>query len=163
MTILYGELASAQPTRPGGLVSLSALGAPAAIPKPSLELRGGPLLLSDSPEQFKSTAQLPAVMYRDRVTGDFRVFYHRTIGRCRAFRCAHEWPTGVVSLCDPKARVVVQQPETSRNADPHPPANDSAWGSPGPQDLLSIRFSRVGDAMDDTIESAGAFRRPFAI
>ena len=60
----------------GGLVPVSSLGTPTAITKPTLMLRGGNLLLSDSPEQFKSAGSLPAVMYRDHVTGDFRVFYH---------------------------------------------------------------------------------------
>ncbi len=70
-----GQMGWAQSTV-GDLVPFSSLGSPTAIVKPTLTLRGGTLLLSDSPEQFKNAAQLPAVMYRDQVKGDFRVFYH---------------------------------------------------------------------------------------
>ncbi len=66
----------AQQSQVGGLVPFSSLGTPTAITKPTLTFRGGHLLLSDSPEQFKTASELPAVMYRDNVTGDFRVFYH---------------------------------------------------------------------------------------
>lgn len=63
-------------TQVGGLVPVSTLGTPAALTKPTLATHGGHLLLSDSPEQFKTASSLPAAMYRDQVTGDFRVFYH---------------------------------------------------------------------------------------
>jgi hypothetical protein len=71
-----GEAGWAQQSQIGGLVPFSSLGTPTAIAKPTLLLRGGSLLLSDSPEQFKNARQLPAAMYRDQLTGDFRVFYH---------------------------------------------------------------------------------------
>jgi len=63
-------------TQIGSLVPMSTLGTPKALTKPTLSAHGGHLLLSDSPEQFKAPGALPAAMYRDQVTGDFRVFYH---------------------------------------------------------------------------------------
>jgi hypothetical protein len=72
----YGGMGWAQQSQVGGLVPFSSLGKPTAITKPTLMAHGGHLLLSDSPEQFKSAGSLPAAMYRDQVTGDFRVFYH---------------------------------------------------------------------------------------
>ncbi len=76
LRVTFGGAARAQQSQVGGLVPFSTLGTPTAITKPTLTLRGGTLLLSDSPEQFKSAGHLPAAMYRDRVQGDFRVFYH---------------------------------------------------------------------------------------
>lgn len=72
----FSGAAWAQQTQVGGLVPVSSLGTPTALTKPTLTLQGGHLLLSDSPEQFKTASELPGVMYRDHVTGDFRVFYH---------------------------------------------------------------------------------------
>lgn len=72
----YGAVGFAQQSQVGGLVPFSSLGKPTPITKPTLTPSGGHLLLSDSPEQFKSVGTLPAAMYRDQVTGDFRVFYH---------------------------------------------------------------------------------------
>ena len=44
--------------------------------RPRLTRWGGALLLSDSPEQLRSSDLFPVAMYRDQATGDFRVFYH---------------------------------------------------------------------------------------
>jgi hypothetical protein len=76
MIVSFSGAAWAQQTQVGGLVPVSSLGTPTALTKPTLTLQGGHLLLSDSPEQFKTASELPGVMYRDHVTGDFRVFYH---------------------------------------------------------------------------------------
>ncbi|MEO6922443.1 MAG: hypothetical protein ABI142_01330 [Bryocella sp.] len=71
-----GGVGQAQQHEVGRLIPASSLGTSTAITKPTLELRGGSLLLSDAPEEINNSRQLPAVMYRDKVTGDFRVFYH---------------------------------------------------------------------------------------
>ena len=76
LLIGYGGVARAQQHEVGRLIPFSSVGASTAVTKPTLALRGGSLILSDSPEQIKSAGHLPAAMYRDKVTGDFRVFYH---------------------------------------------------------------------------------------
>ena len=67
---------SAQQPGVGSLIQFAELGVPKAIPKPALSPQGGTLILSDSPERLADTGELPAAMYRDRVEGQFRVFYH---------------------------------------------------------------------------------------
>ena len=58
------------------LVPVEELGSYQPLPKPTLQQAGGRLVLSDSPETLADAAQLPAVLYRDRVEGRCRVFYH---------------------------------------------------------------------------------------
>jgi hypothetical protein len=60
----------------GGLLPFANLPAATPVAKPSLEQRGGQLIFSDCPEQLLETGSLPAAMYRDNVSGEFRVFYH---------------------------------------------------------------------------------------
>lgn len=80
-TVLSFALAFAHPLisqQPGvgSLIPIAQLGTSVQIPKPTLTMHGGSLLLSDSPETLSSTADLPGVMYRDHVQRRFRVFYH---------------------------------------------------------------------------------------
>lgn len=53
-------------------VPVSTLKPAVHLDKPQLTGVGGPLLLSDSPESFTA----PGAFYRDRVSGEFRVFWH---------------------------------------------------------------------------------------
>jgi hypothetical protein len=76
LLLLGSALGWAQQAQIGGLVPASNLGNSTAIPKPTLSLQGGTLILSDSPEQIIDGMAMPGAFYRDKVSGFFRVFYH---------------------------------------------------------------------------------------
>ena len=72
--LFNGEYALAQ--KVGGLVPITDLGTPTEISKPTLTRIGGQLIFSDCPEELTDTTGLPGAMYRDELTGQFRVFLH---------------------------------------------------------------------------------------
>lgn len=72
--LFNGECALAQ--KVGGLVPITDLGTPTEISKPRLARIGGQLIFSDCPEELTDTTGLPGAMYRDELTGQFRVFLH---------------------------------------------------------------------------------------
>lgn len=76
MLLAGGGIAWAQQANVGGLVPIASLGTRTSIPNPVLTPEGGPLIFSDAPETLTNTMPLPGAMYRDQVTGEFRVFYH---------------------------------------------------------------------------------------
>jgi hypothetical protein len=60
----------------GSLFPAGPFESPTYITLPTLTPVGGTLLLSDSPEEISSSQTLPGALYRDSVSGLFRVFYH---------------------------------------------------------------------------------------
>lgn len=60
----------------GDLFSADQFSSATEMSKPTLKATGGTLILSDSPEEISDAMTLPGAFYRDKVCGEFRVFYH---------------------------------------------------------------------------------------